>query len=475
MHLRDDTSLSAEERDVLATYPEYEQTRVCDELRASEYWRLDATHHVYLDYTGGGLYAESQLQAHLSLLGGRVFGNPHSANLASQAMTDLVESTREHVLDYFRAPRDEYVAIFTPNATGALKLVGEAFPFERDDQLLLTWDNHNSVNGLREFARARGARVSYVPLRAPELRVDQERLEQAFRRRRTGGHNLFAYPAQSNFTGVQHPSWWIEHAHEQGWQVLLDAASFVPTNRLDLSLVKPDFVSISFYKMLGYPTGVGCLLARQEALRQLERPWYAGGTITFSSVQGEGHYLTPGAPGFEDGTVNYLSIPAVSLGLDLLERVGIDTIHTRVMCLTEWLLDRLAELRHRNGVPLVQVYGPWDGRARGATVQFNLLDWQGQLLDGYGVEARANARNISLRTGCHCNPGAREMALGFTEDELVECFKDKERLSYQDFVRLIQGKTTGAVRASLGIVSNVRDVAALLRLLDSYLEPATLH
>jgi len=39
--------------------------------------------------------------------------------------------------------------------------------------------------------------------------------------------------------------------------VLLDAAAFVPTNPLDLSVVQPDFVVISFYKMFGYPTGVG--------------------------------------------------------------------------------------------------------------------------------------------------------------------------------------------------------------------------
>lgn len=39
------------------------------------------------------------------------------------------------------------------------------------------------------------------------------------------------------------------------WLVMLDAAAHVPTHPLDLSKVKPDFVPISFYKMLGLPTG----------------------------------------------------------------------------------------------------------------------------------------------------------------------------------------------------------------------------
>src|SRR6478735_84200 len=81
-------------------YPTYETTSKLDELRATEYARLDARDHVYLDYTGGGLYAESQLRDHLALLTRHVFGNPHSTNPTSQAMTDLVERARHHVLAY---------------------------------------------------------------------------------------------------------------------------------------------------------------------------------------------------------------------------------------------------------------------------------------------------------------------------------------------------------------------------------------
>lgn len=58
-------------------------------------------------------------------------------------------------------------------------------------------------------------------------------------------------------------------AHAQGWDVLLDAAAYVPTSTLNLSSVQPDFVACSFYKMFGYPTGVGCLLVRNTALPRL--------------------------------------------------------------------------------------------------------------------------------------------------------------------------------------------------------------
>ena len=188
--------------------------------------------------------------------------------------------------------------------------MGEAYPFHPGDRFLLTFDNHNSVNGIREFARARGAETTYIPSVAPDLRVEDGLLARYLTDTAGDHHNLFAYPAQSNFSGVQHPLEWIEQAHAHGWDVLLDAAAFVPTNRLDLGRWHPDFVALSFYKMFGWPTGVGCLLARREALAKLERPWFSGGTIVAAFVQREYYQSAPGAAHFEDGTVNYLNLPA---------------------------------------------------------------------------------------------------------------------------------------------------------------------
>lgn len=451
-------------------YPAYDATRKLDELRATEYARLDQQGHVYLDYTGGGLYARSQLQRHVAQLSEDVFGNPHSKNLTSMAMTQLVEHARDYVLQYFNASPEEYLAIFTPNATGALKLVGESYPFGQGDTYLLTFDNHNSVNGIREFARSREATVRYIPVVLPDLRADADALARGLDMARPGGNNLFGYPAQSNFTGVQHPLEWISQAQDKGWDVLLDAASFAPSNRLDLSRWRPDFVTISFYKIFGYPTGIGCLIARKSAIQKLRRPWYSGGTITFSSVLAFDHYLTPGPASFEDGTVNYLGLPAVESGLQFIESIGIDVIHSRVMCLTGWLINQLLELRHSNGAPLLRLYGPPNTQMRGATVQVNFFDPDGRLIDCNDVERIANDARISLRAGCHCNPGAREVALGFTEDELVTCFRDKDSQTYEQFLHVIDGKTTGALRASLGLATTFADVYAYVQFARTFID-----
>jgi selenocysteine lyase/cysteine desulfurase len=441
------------------------------QLRESEYGRLDRAGHVYLDYTGGSLYATRQLREHQALLEEGVFGNPHSSNPTSRAATEYVERARAAVLGFFKADPAEYAVVFTANASGALKLVGESYPFGPGGAFLLTYDNHNSVNGIREFARAKGARVTYTPVRPPDLRMDTDALRANLHAPGGGGPRLFAFPGQSNFSGVLHDLGWIAEAHADGWDVLLDAAAFAPTNVLDLSAIKPDFLALSFYKMFGYPTGIGALLARRTTLARLQRPWFAGGTITVASVQGDKYYLHEGSEGFEDGTLDYLNLPAVEIGLRYLAQVGVARLHDRVVGLTAVLLDGLLSLRHGNGAPLIRIYGPTSTEARGGTVTFNVFNAAGHFVDHRDVEARANAAMISLRTGCFCNPGDGELALGISAEELSSCFvASRARMTLDDFRRCIDDKSTGAVRVSLGIASNAADIEKLISFLRTLLD-----
>src|SRR5262249_12142226 len=203
-----------------------------DVLRHREFSRLDATGSVYLDYTGAALYPASLIQADACRLKGKVLGNPHSESLPSLASTDAIHVAKQSTLRFFDADPDIYDVVFTANASGAMRILAEAFPFRMGSRFVLTADNHNSVNGLRVQARRRGARVDYVPLDS-ELRA----FDASMFLKTASQPSLFAFPAQSNFSGVQHPLEWIQLAQRQGYSVLLDAAAFVPTNPLSLTNV----------------------------------------------------------------------------------------------------------------------------------------------------------------------------------------------------------------------------------------------
>jgi molybdenum cofactor sulfurtransferase len=452
-----------------------------EQLRSREYAHLDREGHVYLDYTGGGLYADYQLRRHLELLRGGVYGNPHSHTPSSLRSTELVERARAYVLEFFNAAPEEYVVIFTQNASCALKLVGEAYPFS-GGRLLMTYDNHNSVNGLREFARRKGASFRYVPMTLPELRIDGTCLVDELSGARRGANNLLVFPAQSNFSGVHHSLETIELARAYGWDVVVDCASFAPTNRLDLGKWHPDFVPLSFYKMFGYPTGLGCLIARRAALDKLRRPWFAGGTVWGVSVADDFHFMLEGPPAFEDGTVSYLAIPAAEIGLRWLAAIGMDNIHDHVARLGGLLLHRLLALCHDNGAPLVELYGPANSESRGTTFAMNFLDPDGRRIDERIIERTSHERRISLRTGCFCNPGGFEAAWGLTKDKygvfrpkgwkLLKALMGAEKMappSMQDYVDKLGLPNAGAIRVSLGIASNATDVHELASYAESFL------
>lgn len=452
--------------DFLKQYPEYLSTQKLDILRETEFKRLDEKNHVYLDYTGCSLYSEKLVERHFDFLKQNIFGNPHSTNPSSQLSTEKASEARDFVLDYFNG-NDDYICIFTSNASGALKIIGECYPFNKDTHLLLSYDNHNSVNGIREFAKKQGSSFSYIPINYEDLRMNEPVLYQSLDEHDDKDNKLFAFPAQSNVSGVKHPFRYIEDAGKKGWDVLLDAAAFVPTNRLDLRTVQPDFVSVSFYKIFGYPTGIGALLAKKTAFQKLKKPWFAGGTVTLVSVMVDKHYLADTHEKFEDGTINYLNIPAVQYGLEFINSVGIESINKRVKILTDYVLNEFSALKHSNGRNLIQVFGPATNESRGGTVIFNIFDVNGNKFPFEYVEKLANDSNISLRTGCFCNPGIDEINTCLDKNELLKYFESRDNGNYYDMVEFL-GKLRGAVRISIGIVSNVNDITRFIDFCQSF-------
>lgn len=434
-------------------------------LRRREFARLDAHCHCYLDYTGSALYGVSQIRAHMRLLRTGVFGNPHSESSTARASTAIIERARDAVLRFFDVDDASHVVCFCANTSAAIKLVAESYPFGPRRQLLLSADNHNSVNGIREYARAAGARCRSLPLSAA---LALNRPEQVLAEAAHDGAGLFAFPAQSNFSGARHPLALVNHARALGLDVLLDCAAFVPSHPLSLRECPADFAALSFYKLFGYPTGLGALVIRRDAMHKLRRPWFAGGTVRFASVAANLHRLQDGAEGFEDGTPDFLGIAALPAGFALLEHVGMSRLGAHVARLTAALLDGLVSLRRRDGSPLIRIYGPRRSEGRGGAVSFNVLDASGRPLPYAIVEAAAREAGISVRGGCFCNPGAAEAAFGVAPARLKTCLTllgddfTPERLS------ACAGVEVGAIRASVGLANSEGDIGRLLELLTRF-------
>jgi len=120
---------------------------------------------------------------------------------------------------------------------------------------------------------------------------------------------------------------------------------------------------------------------------------------------------------------------------------------------------------------VARIYGPIDMKARGGTLALNVYDSQTTPIDHRQVEEKANAWRISLRTGCFCNPGAGELAMGLERDEIVGCLAQSgNRMTVDQFQQCIDDKSTGAVRISFGIASTFGDALTVLRFFQEFRE-----
>lgn len=429
-----------------------------NKLRAKNYHRLDKEGHIYLDYTGGNLYSTTQLNQHFELLSKHTFGNPHSTNPTSKLSTQLVEEAREKVINFFNA--EDYYCVFTPNASGALKIVGECYPFNKNGHFLLFSDNHNSVNGIREYCNNSGGSHEYVPMNPNDLNVSEEILLEHLSISNKE-NKLFAYPAQSNVSGIKHDLAWIEKAQMKGWDVLLDAAAFVPSSSLDLKKYRPDFVSISFYKIFGYPTGIGCLLIKKSSFSKLKKRWFAGGTVSVASANAPHHFLINNHERFENGTINYLDIPALKIGLDYIETIGMTRLSDRVESLMDYLYSNLKEMRHSNGQKQLDIFGHPDRENTGGTMIMCFKNPDGSKISFEKIEELANEKHISIRSGCFCNPGIDEINNCISTDELSKYFSSRESGNYSEMIHYLQ-KMRGATRVSVGIATNQNDLDSFI-------------
>ncbi len=432
---------------------------IFEKRRATEFPQL-ASGIAYLDWTGAAIPPAHLIDACASDLRGTLLGNPHSLHTPSMTSKERVDETRKAILTYVRANPEEYEVVFTANATQAI-LILQHFQFE-GGEILLSTDNHNSVNGLRMLAQRAGAVVRYAPLQ-PNLELHDASLAHLLAHPRTRGQRLFAYPAKSNYSGIVHDLKWVRYAQQNGWKVLLDAAAYAANDRLDLSKTQPDFVALSFYKLFGFPTGVGCLLIRKDAYASLSKRWFSGGSIHMVSVAKDivVHEST-GYARFEDGTVNFALIPAVMNGLRFIQ--SLPPLKPHAVKLMGILYTALMDMRGKHGhIDLL-------GQPGTDIVTFNVVK-QKKVVDVHVVERAANAAGVCIRGGCFCNPGASEVAFGYSAEMLARAYNTIEDLEHftPDMLKpFVDGRPVGALRASAGYANIPPDIHKLINFLDQY-------
>ncbi|KAI9456962.1 hypothetical protein BJY52DRAFT_1379223 [Lactarius psammicola] len=224
---------------------------------------------MYIDPDLGGLFLEPLFRLQAS----PKYTNPYAAPDLGGSMNrrDYIRST-----DYRERKGTSYpdVTVSTANSRGV----------EDSGNMLIMTYAHARASGdgslISGYVRpthadmdADGPRL----LARPRLKLScAERIAAAKARRATGG------------LGLSPPLAVLAHAAMRGFTTLLDAAALAPTTPIDLTSTPVNAVAVSFYKMFGFPTGIGALVLAPGigAWLREKRPWFAGGTVDVVQVPG---------------------------------------------------------------------------------------------------------------------------------------------------------------------------------------------
>jgi molybdenum cofactor sulfurtransferase len=318
-------------------------------------------------------------------------------------------------------------------------------------------DSHNSLIGIRQQVKSKGGSFSIIdyPLHIYNQQIDNN--NWSFRcacrslssssidiESNSSYYCLFATPAENNFNGLR-PSFdnllkpFIESRENQfkndfpipihrypskycHWLTLVDCAKYLSTKSFSLSKYPVDFIVLSFYKIFGYPTGLGALIIRNESLKLLNKnTYFGGGSVEYISPYDDSHVeYKSSINAFIHGTIPFTTILSLYHGFQLItSRLSYKSISLHTQCLIDYCRNEMIKLKYSNEQNLCIFYDSRDnkilkenGYSYGPILNFNLYNKYGQFLSCRLIQRIASDHKIIVRVGTFCAPGASQAYLG---------------------------------------------------------------
>jgi cysteine desulfurase/selenocysteine lyase len=305
----------------------------------------------------------------------------------SEEATDAYEGARRKIARFVNAGSHREI-IYTRNTTESINLVawtwGRVNLGPGDTILASEMEHHSNMVPWQLLAEQTGAELAYIPITDEGL-LDMDAFDVMLDER----VKLVAIAHMSNVLGTINPvAEIVRRAHTVGALVLVDGAQSVPHVPVDVRAIDADFYAFSGHKMIG-PTGIGILYGKRALLEAMP-PFMAGGDM-IKRVAYEGAEWNDLPWKFEAGTPAIAEAIGLGAAVDYLSNVGMSNVKAHERAITEYALERLAE------VPGLRVIGPPDASQKGAVCAFAMQD-----IHPHDVAQILDHEGVAVRAGHHC-------------------------------------------------------------------------
>ncbi|HUR65124.1 MAG TPA: aminotransferase class V-fold PLP-dependent enzyme [Chitinophagaceae bacterium] len=308
-----------------------EQEGAADDER---FWKQFA--RKYYDVTGDyinlengyyGLQSKPVLEAYLKNIS---YINREAIRFARKVYPDTFIAIKKELATFLGVSDEEI--IITRNATEAMNIAIQGYPFKKGDEVLLNQLDYYSMIETFRMLEKRGE-IKVKPFDMPLLPANEEEIVEVYRAAITPQTKVILLTHVSNVNGLVIPVAKIAAiAREKGIDTMTDSAHALGQIPFSLPALGSDFVGMNLHKWIGNPIGAGVLYVKKERIQEMG--------AFFGDIASPGNSINKLA---HFGTTPFAVIMTIPDSLRFHQQVGVERISARLHYLKSLWVNELQE------------------------------------------------------------------------------------------------------------------------------------
>ncbi|MBK8611139.1 MAG: aminotransferase class V-fold PLP-dependent enzyme [Chitinophagaceae bacterium] len=284
-----------------------------------------------------------------------IVANKEASRFARQDYPGIAKKVKQELADFLEVSEDEI--IITRNATEALNIAIQGYPFKAGDEVLLNQLDYFSMIEAFRMLEKRG-QIGVKAFDMPLLPATEDEIVDIYRKQITEKTRVILLTHVSNINGLIVPVAKIAAmAREKGIDTITDSAHALGQIKFNLPQLGSHFVGLNLHKWIGNPIGAGVLYIKKERIKEM-KPLFGDVNHREESIDKLAHF----------GTTPFAVIMTIPDSLAFHRMLGIERIQQRLHYLKMIWTDALRDM------PAVELVTPTAPNLSGAIASFRLAN-----------------------------------------------------------------------------------------------------
>ena len=196
-----------------------------------------------------------------------LLANREGARFARKTYPDINTGVKKALAAFLQVSPEEI--IITRNATEALNIAIQGYPFKDGDEVLINQLDYFSMIEAFQLLEKRG-KIKVTAFEMPLLPANEDEIVEQYRKMITERTKVILLTHVSNINGLIVPVQRIAAmAKQKGIDIITDSAHALGQVPFSLPALGSDFVGMNLHKWIGNPIGAGVLYIKKERIKEM--------------------------------------------------------------------------------------------------------------------------------------------------------------------------------------------------------------